>query len=377
MKTNFTTKIKDGSIKTITIALFLFQTMISDAQYCELLSSPQNLIQNPSFENNVNYWTTTNGNIYAGSGYQICGSQNGYLYSPNNGSPSWAYTEITPLLPGTKLALQGHFGTHNAGQSCSPIIRVAYYDNSWNFIFADEKSITTSVDVAPYKPALYTINTIVPAGTAHIRFETRISCDYVKIDAVLMTVSAESPLPVTLSAFSALLNKHKSELRWSAESEIDVSHYIVERSVNGKTYSDVASLAANGNTKNKIEYTYSDDISNLKAEVIYYRLRLVDIDGKTDYSVVRVIRTGKQNEMNVFAYPNPVSTELKITAPQTMLGSEVKIELYNGNGQLVKSKKAVMSSPAETINTSDIKAGFYLLRIATGTESCQFKIIKN
>jgi hypothetical protein len=377
MKTNFTKLIKDGSIKTIAIALFLFQTMISNGQYCQSLSSPQNLIKNPSFEVNTDYWAATNGDVYAGSGYVICGSQNGYLYSYNNGSPSSAYTEVTPLLPGTKLNLQGYFGTHNAGQSCSPIIRVAYYDNNWNFISADQKSVTTSVDVAPYMPALYTINSIVPANTAHTRFETIISCDYVKIDAVLMTISSASPLPIKLSAFTANLNNDKSELRWSAESEIDASHYVVERSVNGKTYSDIATVSANGNTKNKMEYAYSDNISNLKAEVIYYRLRLVDIDGKTDYSPVRIIRAAKQNEMNVFAYPNPAGGELKITVPQTMQGKELKIELYNGSGQLIKSKKAVIASQIETISTSDLKVGFYVLRIATDTERFQSKIIKN
>ena len=187
-------------------------------------------------------------------------------------------------------------------------------------------------------------------------------------------------LPLDLLSFTAYLNKSKVDLNWTTASEKNVSHFAIERSYDGKNFSDAATVFAFGNTStaDKKNYTFSDNVTSATSNIIYYRLRCIDIDGKYTYSPIRVIRLGEQSaDAKVLAYPNPFVNELRITLPQTMQGKEFSIELFNAGGQVVKMKNIAAASQTETITTTDLGRGLYVIRITSGTEKLQYKVIKN
>ncbi|OSZ73728.1 hypothetical protein CAP36_17130 [Chitinophagaceae bacterium IBVUCB2] len=189
-----------------------------------------------------------------------------------------------------------------------------------------------------------------------------------------------STLPVKLTSFTATLNNNKVDLKWTTASEINVSHFIVEKSTDGISYSDAGMAFAYGNATDKTNYTLSDNnINTNRAAVIYYRLRSVDIDGKNELSETRIIRIGKQNENNItiVAYPNPVNNEVRITIPADWQNKQVSYELVSANGQPVKRTVATNSSQTETINTSSLTPGFYFVRVMCEGQVAQQKIIKN
>lgn len=185
-------------------------------------------------------------------------------------------------------------------------------------------------------------------------------------------------LPVSLIDFSAILNKSKVDLKWITASEKNVSHFEIERSTDGVNYSQAAVMFAYGNTSETKTYTFSNDISNVQSSLIYYRLRSVDIDGKSQLSQVRVIRIGKQNEMlNMVTYPNPATSELRITLPSSWQGKEVIFEIFNQNGQKLKTSKNGSASQTENISVNDLAKGFYLVKATCEGATTQQKIIKN
>ncbi|HYM94624.1 MAG TPA: T9SS type A sorting domain-containing protein, partial [Chitinophagaceae bacterium] len=186
-------------------------------------------------------------------------------------------------------------------------------------------------------------------------------------------------LPVKLASFNATLNKNKVDLKWTTSSEQNVSHFVVERSFDGINFNDAGLVFAVGNSTQNVDYSFSDDISNVQANMIYYRLCSVDIDGKTDYSEVRVIRLNKQtdNSVTIITYPNPVNNELRITVPASWQNKKIAFELFNANGQLSKKTENASSSQTETINVSDLARGFYVVRVTCNGETAQQKIIKN
>jgi hypothetical protein len=377
MKTNFTLSSKIQPAKTLLSVLFLVSMLFAktevNAQACSLVTSSFNLIANGSFESNTNNWSVTNGNIYTGSGYQVCGSQNGYLSSPNNGTPSWALTEVALQPENAKLNLSGYFGTHAAGQSCSPIVRIAYYKSDWTFISADTKNITTNVDVAPYKAGLYVINSKVPANTGHIRFEVRISCDYMKIDAVSM--SASLALPVKLASFSAVLNNKKAELTWKTAEEVNVNYFMVEKSNDGINFTDAGMIFAFGNSNSEKAYNFSDNLATATEPVVYYRLRSVDNDGKTELSETRMLKLSKAQQAGlvITTYPNPVANELRITNPGTW---QNKYEIFSLSGQVVSKTTVAAASQTETTNISKLQSGVYMVKATCNGEIASQKIVK-
>ena len=102
---------------------------------------------------------------------------------------------------------------------------------------------------------------------------------------------AKKGTPVKLSAFNAIKkNEGSVALYWSTSEEINASHFVVERSINGKEFDDAGLVFAVGNSTENLNYRITVDLRNKKAEVLYYRLRIVDMDGTTTASEVCTIR---------------------------------------------------------------------------------------
>jgi Secretion system C-terminal sorting domain len=185
-------------------------------------------------------------------------------------------------------------------------------------------------------------------------------------------------LPIKLESFTANLNGSKADLKWTTSQEINVSHFVIEKSFDGRNFNDAGLVFAYDNTSEKANYIFSDNISNVQQGVIYYRLRSVDNDGKSQLSEIRIIRISKQSEMlKMVTYPNPVRSELRITLPSAWQGKTVTMEVFSQNGRRVKTLKSYNASQTETIVVSNLANGFYLVKAASGTETAQQKIIKN
>ena len=187
-----------------------------------------------------------------------------------------------------------------------------------------------------------------------------------------------SALPVKLAAFYASLNNNKVDLTWRTTSEVNVSHFVVEKSIDGINYRDAGVVFAYGSATEKADYKLSDNIANDQAKIIYYRLRSVDIDGKGQLSETRIIRISKQadNDITIVAYPNPVNNELRITVPANWQNKKAVYEIFTLNGQTVKKMETANSSQTETLNISNLNSGLYFVKVTCEGKTAQQKIVK-
>lgn len=188
-----------------------------------------------------------------------------------------------------------------------------------------------------------------------------------------------STLPVSLTAFTASLNNNKVDLKWTTASEVNVSHFVVEKSTDGTNYTDAGMVFSYGSAFETAKYTLSDDIANTQSKVIYYRLRSVDIDGKSQLSATRIIRidSKESNSITILTYPNPVSNELRITVPANWQNKKAVYELFNANGQIAKKIETTSCSQTETINVTSLAPGFYIVRVSCEGQVAQQKIVKH
>lgn len=72
-------------------------------------------------------------------------------------------------------------------------------------------------------------------------------------------------------------------------------------------------------------------------------------------------------------YPNPVSTKVNISFPQTIERAEINI--YNVLGKLVLSKQ--ISALDNAVDVSNLTSGMYIASIASNNKTNSFKLIKN
>lgn len=188
-----------------------------------------------------------------------------------------------------------------------------------------------------------------------------------------------STLPVKLTAFNASLAKDKVNLKWETASEINVSHFELERSTDGVNFSQAAMVFSYGAADTKANYAYSDNVASFQVPVVYYRLRSVDIDGKSEISETRIIRLAKDqaNSISLLTYPNPVMNELRVTVPNNWQNKQTVFELFNANGQIASRKATTGNNQTETINTSNLAPGFYIVRVSCDGQTAQQKVVKH
>ena len=105
------------------------------------------------------------------------------------------------------------------------------------------------------------------------------------------TVSnAANPLPVTLTAFAADRRGADGLLSWRTAQEKNSAYFAVESSADGKTYRELGRVTGQGNSSAAHEYAFTDvNLARYVADLIYYRLRTVDLDGSVAYSPIRTL----------------------------------------------------------------------------------------
>jgi hypothetical protein len=185
--------------------------------------------------------------------------------------------------------------------------------------------------------------------------------------------------PVNPANFTAVLNNNnKVDLKWSTETETNLSHFIVEKSTDGKNFSDAALVFAYGNTTSESDYAFADNISKIKSGFIYYRLVTINADGTMQYSDKRIIKIGKQtdNSYIIIANLNPGTNELKVTIPSKWQNKKVVYELFNANGHAFNMTETNNSNKTETLNVNGLTPGFYIVSVTCNGETAQQKIVK-
>jgi Secretion system C-terminal sorting domain len=193
-----------------------------------------------------------------------------------------------------------------------------------------------------------------------------------QFSALLRGFASAQTLPVKLESFNAQLQSGKVQLKWITSMEENFSHFIVERSANGKDFTEIAMVFSNESSK---YYQYTDELDS--KGIFYYRLKMVDMSQKSQASVIRIIKAVNElASVNIQAYPNPVVNELRITVPELWQNKEVSYVLYSADGILLKSLINKTANQTEKFNMSAFKPGMYILKVSSGDQVTVKKIMK-
>jgi hypothetical protein len=172
------------------------------------------------------------------------------------------------------------------------------------------------------------------------------------------------PLPVNMVSFTGKKVAATSVLNWTTMTEQNNSHFVVERSKDGKSFSrlsdNIASKAANGNSNEALNYTYTDATPYQGHN--YYRLQQNDIDGKASYSKVVDIYFG--NETLVTMYPNPVNSNLHVDI-NTPKATVATMKIMDATGRTVKVVEMQLQEGNNTtqVDMQGLADGVYMINI--------------
>ncbi len=182
-------------------------------------------------------------------------------------------------------------------------------------------------------------------------------------DGTAILEPLSGPVPVTLKSFTAVLIRSNTvKIDWATLQELNCDRYEIERSLDGRTFTKVGSVKGHGFTSLDMYYTLNDDVSNVNSNLVYYRLRQVDIDGFSSFSKVVSVRLKKTTDFTVS--PNPFNSYVNINIDWKNNENTV-LKIYTMSGREVFSKTIKMYKGTNYIQLNELSglpSGNYLLQ---------------
>ncbi len=169
-------------------------------------------------------------------------------------------------------------------------------------------------------------------------------------------------LPVEFLGFDAFAQKRHVDLEWSTASEHNSSHFLVERSPDGRNFELIGSVEAQGFSQSLSRYAMQD-LEPIKG-VNYYRLRQVDLDGQFIFSeIATVVYSGDPG--SILVYPNPANDLLNVSLDVELEEGQVQWRIVDATGRLADRGAASAGEGVSklVIPLSRVEAGSYVLEL--------------
>jgi parallel beta-helix repeat protein len=177
-----------------------------------------------------------------------------------------------------------------------------------------------------------------------------------------VTITAASTVPVTLSKLEATKRINNVVISWSTASEVNNSHFVVERSIDGIHFEGIGRVRGNGTTSRMINYSFTDEgvlDQYARVNTIYYRLRQVDFDGSEELSRVLRVQNEQSRGVQTEILPNPNRGSF-VLALSTDWENEANITIYNTTGTMVYNKQTMLQNGTNRMDMNlDLPSGVY------------------
>lgn len=173
-------------------------------------------------------------------------------------------------------------------------------------------------------------------------------------------------LPVDLISFSADRRNGDAGLKWEAENMINFSRFEIERSATGAGgFETVDTVFTNGVDHGF--FSASDKNVQGRMNRAYYRLKMVDLDGKFKYSQVIMVafdETAIDVRPTILQAGQPVNVKTSGT-------TRYDIRLFDMSGRVMQQLNQV--SGQAQLETSRLNRGIYIVVVSNGTTKESFR----
>lgn len=190
----------------------------------------------------------------------------------------------------------------------------------------------------------------------------------------LASVTPNNPLPISLLRFDGQYNGRVVNLYWTTATEVNNEYFTIEKSVDGKHFSEILKKQGAGNSTSVLNYTAQDD--NPFNGINYYRLKQTDFDGTSTYSNIVAVRV-KSGLFEIIS----VSGEFDVKEINSFISfntdGKAMIEVVNMTGNVLMNQQVDANDGSQNIRFSalGLSRGIYILRVTQNGESLQRKFV--
>jgi len=194
-----------------------------------------------------------------------------------------------------------------------------------------------------------------------------------------MVLTITNTTPITQVNLSGYRDGKVNQLRWVTTLEANNYGFELQRSIDGIHYNNIGfvnTLANGGNSTTALNYAYTD-ITAVNS-INYYRLRQIDIDGRSRFSNVVVIKDGKAGMTITGLYPNPAASVVNVVIA-TPTATKATLVIADVAGRSITQRAVTLNEGANTttFNISNFAAGTYTIKMITASgEVSTVKFVK-
>ncbi len=187
---------------------------------------------------------------------------------------------------------------------------------------------------------------------------------------------AASLLPVVLNQFAAVLTYNQLvEISWATSQEVNSNYFSIQRSSDAVNFNEIGKTKAKGFSSINTDYSFTDPESLNGTS--YYRLEMVDKDGKFEYSKVISISSDTKTT-SVVVFNNPFTDQVRLLV-NTGIPDNLRFTMTDLLGRVCLQQYHTTQKGSNFIDlqsSNAISAGIYFLNIKSNTINRTIKLIK-
>jgi hypothetical protein len=218
--------------------------------------------------------------------------------------------------------------------------------------------------------------TVIPNPTSarsFIRKDDGVDTDNNSADFVSSTTgnpagvraSNSTSFPVKLVFLDVAKYGEFAKLDWKTSEELNFSHFEIQKSKDAVGFESIGKVSSNKGLSSI--YNFVDKLP--APGVNYYRLKMVDLDEKIEYSKINSINFA--SELNVVLYPNPSSDFVKLN--NINLKEILKVTVSDIQGKILK----VFNENFDTMPINELQSQYYIIRVYASTGKLySYKLLK-
>jgi hypothetical protein len=189
-------------------------------------------------------------------------------------------------------------------------------------------------------------------------------------------VPGASILPINLLDFEGVLNNSHVTLDWSTAMEAGNKGFGIERSYDGRDFTNIGFVAGAGNSSLPLNYSFTDPAAARVNN--YYRLKQTDLDDHFTYSKTLLIADPASSGRPFILLSNPFTSSLDIEFGLLPLG-KINIRLLDVTGKELLRQSGTQSAPGRMhidLSGRSLAAGVYLLELGYNGQIYTEKVIR-
>ena len=262
---------------------------------------------------------------------------------------TWLMTEGTAGGSNATVTAQWNFVDEIGGFDNSNCVLSHYYSGAWHNGAAP--NIAGGFD--PYTIAVGGVTSFSPFGVG----------------------SVGGPLPLHLLSFSGKRAGKDVVLDWATADEKNIQGFVMERSTDAATFAPLGTTAARNSAAQTNTYRYTDATAGDAAK-LYYRLKMLELDGSFSYSNVITV-AGDAAATRYSIYPNPAPGDEIFIRTTGAAAGDLHITVRDMTGKkLYQTTVAAASTGLVPVNVKALPAGVYMVQISDNNTSEQIRMVR-